>query len=736
MAPYYLVAVLGVAGVLAAGADVVIGHREVFVKATGAGAGAGAVPGPSSGVASSDAQMGTSKRPFRTLSEAVAAVRAMPAHQRCGLTVTIAAGVYGGAANVLRLTQEDSGCAGDPVVYRADPDAHAPVVLHGGAEIKPGDFKRAGKTTGGLTIWAADLQAAGLGSLATTSGQFRSGWVCANGDRTELFFGGRAMTLARHPNKKPPAAPHSITTPPAAVASADFVGAARERTWQYMRQGAVITPTSFGAGTDDTTGGMPVPADAAFLQDLGDEVWAHGFWSWDWADSFVPVKTVSVNGAPTSAAALTLPSSASAAASATNMSQRPLHNGEHKTAVFAGNATVELSASPGYGLKAGSRYVLLNGKSLLDDREEYYIDSKLGMLYFIPPVGADPSVPPVGDADGAFLSQPGSAHTLNGTAHVTLRSLRLEYAMGAALTAINVSGVTVDNCTLANSGTSGAELIASSNSSIVGSEVYGVGCNGVTVSGGDPILLVPSGLLVRNNSIHAFSRVSRTIRPGVSWSGCGITVSSNSIYDAPHSGIMIAPASDGRGVNSIFEDNDLHDLCQGTADAGGFYAGRTWANRGNVIRRNRFRNFAHTEAMAQATSVNGIYLDDMESGWTVEDNYFETAGSRCMFIGGGRQIAVRNNTFVNCTTSVHVDTRGLGWMHCGPNETWVVIALPPEADAVALEATPATCALCHLHSHSLTPRPTHTPPFLPNPPPPHMVYRLLSQRIPSPSDTF
>lgn len=145
MAPYYLVVVLGVAGVLAAGADVVIGHREVFVKATGDGARPGAVPGPSSGVASSDAQVGTSKRPYRTLSEAVAAVRAMPAHQRCGLTVTIAAGVYGGAANVLRLTQEDSGCAGDPVVYRADPDAHAPVVLHGGAEIKPGDFKRAGK---------------------------------------------------------------------------------------------------------------------------------------------------------------------------------------------------------------------------------------------------------------------------------------------------------------------------------------------------------------------------------------------------------------------------------------------------------------------------------------------------------------------------------------------------------------------------------------------------------------
>ena len=61
---------------------------------------------------------------------------------------------------------------------------------------------------------------------------------------------------------------------------------------------------------------------------------------------------------------------------------------------------------------------------------------------------------------------------------------------------------------------------------------------------------------------------------------------------------------------------------------------------------------------------------DMESGWTVEDNYFEST-SRCMFIGGGRQNTVRSNIFVNCTTPVHVDARGLGWMKCGaPNDVY------------------------------------------------------------------
>jgi hypothetical protein len=44
--------------------------------------------------------------------DAAAAVRALPLARRCGATVTIAGGVYGGAANALRLTEEDSGCPG------------------------------------------------------------------------------------------------------------------------------------------------------------------------------------------------------------------------------------------------------------------------------------------------------------------------------------------------------------------------------------------------------------------------------------------------------------------------------------------------------------------------------------------------------------------------------------------------------------------------------------------------
>ena len=166
------------------------------------------------------------------------------------MRVTIRGGVYGGAANRFDLTEADSGCPDNPVIYRADPNDSEPVVLHGGAEVPSSAFKEHAKTTGGLTVWCADLGKLGLAELSTTSANFKEGWNCANGNRTELFFDGKAMTLARHPNKQP-----------------------GTETWQYLRQGSTLSASAFEPGTDDTTGTAVVPqAWASEAEDM----WVHG----------------------------------------------------------------------------------------------------------------------------------------------------------------------------------------------------------------------------------------------------------------------------------------------------------------------------------------------------------------------------------------------------------------------------------------------------------------------------
>lgn len=79
------------------------------------------------------------------------------------------------------------------------------------------------------------------------------------------------MTLARHPNKQ-----------------------AGSGTWQYLRQGEVRSARSFAAGTDDTAGGRAVAPDPPWAAAGESEgLWAQGFFSWDWADSFVKVSRVS-----------------------------------------------------------------------------------------------------------------------------------------------------------------------------------------------------------------------------------------------------------------------------------------------------------------------------------------------------------------------------------------------------------------------------------------------------------
>lgn len=252
------------------------------------------------------------RRPFASVRAAVDAYKALPLAERCapgGVVLTIAGGTY---PEGLHLGREDSGChAAAPLILRADPFDRTQVVFHGGVEIPLGAFRRSvWRASASETVWQADLRSVPGGTeLAASSGDFQQGWVCANanGSRTEFFFGGTAMTLARHPNKQE-----------------------GSEAWQYMRQGAVLSRRSFAAGTDDTADGRAVAPDPPWAAANESEgLWAQGFFSWDWADSFVKVAQVS-----------------------RSTQQRP--------------PIVDIERPPAYPLKSGSRYILLNSKALLD----------------------------------------------------------------------------------------------------------------------------------------------------------------------------------------------------------------------------------------------------------------------------------------------------------------------------------------------------------------------------------
>ena len=71
------------------------------------------------------------------------------------------------------------------------------------------------------------------------------------------------------------------------------------------------------------------------------------------------------------------------------------------------------------------------------------------------------------------------------------------------------------------------------------------------------------------------------------------------------------PNTNFTGNDCIFEYNALSNLCYEVTDSGAFYSGRSWIDRGNVIRYSNFSNIQTTEKIYLGSpSVQAIYLDD------------------------------------------------------------------------------------------------------------------------------
>lgn len=514
-----------------------------------------------------DLNPGTIERPFATLERArekIREIKAVHAFPIGGVTIQLRGGTYV-LTKTFDLTDKDSGTEQSPIIYRSY--KHEKVYLIGGREIKgfssvtdPSVLQRIDKTAQG-NILQVDLRAQGIadfGQLKSRGGMYER--VLSAG--LELFFQDKPMTLARWPNHD----------------------------WARIK----ATPAGQHGGRFAYVGDRPK------RWALADDIWLHGYWTWDWADLYVKVKSINTE--------------------------------THEMAIIE-------EQSDTFGFTPGNRYYALNILEELDEPGEWYLDRAKGILYFWPPA-------PINKGK-AFVSVLNTIISMHDVSYVTFSGITIEYCRGTAVEVQGGSHDLIAGCTLRNTGSAAVRIEGGIESGVAGCDVYQCGEGGIVLHGGDRKTLNPAGNYAINNSIHDYSRWVRTYRPGITVSGVGNRLANNLIHSAPHIAIWL------HGNEHIIEFNDIHHVCMETSDAGAFYMGRDYSERGNIVRYNYFHELGPGD-------VQAIYLDDLSSGTTVFGNVVYKA-SRGVLIGGGRDNVVQNNIFVKCGAAVHVDARGVGW---------------------------------------------------------------------------
>ena len=459
-------------------------------------------------------------------------------------------------------------------------------VLNGGMKLDPKDFTPWEKNE---NIQVIDLTKLGLGpddwGKMYSFGGFTTAGMYDGGVGPlpcELFFNSRRCTIARWPDAGW-----------LEIGKVLDNGDSRE-----TYQGGTVRNASFDEMRNPRGGAFEMDAEtarrAAGWASL-DDVWMFGCFKWDWADMSTPVKAIN------------------------------------------GNAVTTEYAS-GYGFERGRRYYFYNVLEELDAPGEWYLDREKGLLYFWPPEG---------DFADARIDISLSADTLiqgTGLKNVSLVGLTLQGTRGDGMS-LSGDDLLVDHCVVRNLAGS-AITLSGYNNTASNNEVYRVGKQGITVSGGEAATLTPGNSKVVNNLVHDWSEVVMTYQGGVNVYGTGNLAAHNELYNSRHTAMFFG------GNNNVIEYNYIHDVCLETDDAGAIYAQRSFYDaQGTVVRYNVLVDIGragHTPC--------GIYLDAGLSGVSVLNNLLVNVPDSAIAVSG-RDLEIHGNVVVNAGNPVIYDQR-------------------------------------------------------------------------------
>lgn len=375
---------------------------------------------------------------------------------------------------------------------------------------------------------------------------------------------------------------------------------------QYPKKGSFLEIIDYGEVEKNEWNEDCGKIDSGFYYDTtrpnnwddNNNIWVHGYWSWDWANTYERIDTLD------------------------------------KDKMF-------IKTHPPYGMykyRKGQRFYFLNIPEEVTNPGDYCIDYDKNLIYFIPFYENPREV---------FLSvidQP--IFVIDDSSDICIDGFRMECVRGNMITVKNSSNIEIKNCEIRNVGNIAIKIEDSRDVLIEKMYIHDIGDSGVAVTGGDRATLKSANVIVRNCTFHDIAKWSRCYQPAISLYGVGLSAIGNLIHDCPHSGILY-------GGNEItITHNEIYRVVMETGDAGAIYSGRNYAWRGNVVSHNFIH---HLGGVGMGTM--GIYNDDCLSGTYMEGNMFYKV-NRAVFLGGGRDFTVLGNVFIDCTPSIEIDGRG------------------------------------------------------------------------------
>ncbi len=324
----------------------------------------------------------------------------------------------------------------------------------------------------------------------------------------------------------------------------------------------------------------------------------------------------------------------------------------------------------------GPRITIVNLLEEMDIPGEYYFDTDTQKIYYFAPEEITPE-------DTFEMANDSSTYPqtvfIQRAKNITFRDIEFYGSRSDNMLYVSCAdNIRFIDCDIHGSATRGISAINVTNFLADGCNIYDTGSNGISMNGGvhasqtawginvqsSAALTVNSNNIARNNHVYNYS-----MNPTLGSDGQGITIDrgsyarSKSIGDKIENNLIHGNRFIGGirygGLRLSVKRNEVYNLLQSVDDAGVIYSGRSFTEFGNTVSENYLHSF---DAISPARyAVMGIYLDDFQSGQTVERNIIRTdVPNRSVLVGMrtvGYDNVFRGNIFVDIYYGARLATR-------------------------------------------------------------------------------